>query len=279
MYCTRKVTSDIVWVGGNDRRLSVFEGVYECPSGVSYNSYLIKDEKTVLMDTVDKAVSAVFFENVRHELEGRPLDYVVVQHMEPDHSATLAELVLRYPEAKIVCNQKLAAMIKQYFDFDLDSRCVLVKEGDVLETGRHKLTFVMAPMVHWPEVMVTFDANDGLLFSADAFGTFGAINGALFADEVDFAGDYMEEARRYYCNIVGKYGTQVMALLKKASALKINMILPLHGFVWRANIGDFVDKYAHWASYEPEEKAVVIAYASVYGNTANAAEILACRLN
>ena len=279
MYCTRKVTKDIAWVGGNDRRLSVFEGVYKCPAGVSYNSYLINDEKTVLMDTVDKAVSTVFFENIEHELAGKPLDYVVVQHMEPDHSATLAELVLRHPETTIVCNQKLAAMIKQYFDFDLDSRCMLVKEGDVLETGRHKLTFVMAPMVHWPEVMVTFDLNEGLLFSADAFGTFGALDGALFADEVDFMNGYIDEARRYYTNIVGKYGTQVQALLKKASTLKINMILPLHGFVWRANIGEIVDKYVHWATYEPEEKAVVIAYASVYGNTANAADILACRLN
>ncbi|MCR5809076.1 MAG: flavin reductase [Clostridiales bacterium] len=278
MYCTRKVTDDIVWVGGNDRRLKVFEGVYEVPRGVSYNSYLILDEKTVLMDTVDRAVSTVFFENIEHELAGRKLDYVVVQHMEPDHSATLAELVLRHPEAVIVCNSKLAAMIKQYFDFDLDSRVMLVKEGDVLETGRHRLTFVMAPMVHWPEVMVTFDTVGGLLFSADAFGTFGAIDGALFADEVDFEHDHMDEARRYYCNIVGKYGTQVNALLKKASALKINMILPLHGFVWRRNIGDFVDKYVHWASYTPEEKAVVIAYASVYGNTANAAEMLSCML-
>ncbi len=278
MYCTRKVTDDIIWVGGNDRRLSVFEGVYKCPTGVSYNSYLIKDDKTVLMDTVDRAVSTVFFENIEHELEGRPLDYAVIQHMEPDHSATLAELVLRHPETVIVCNAKLAAMIRQYFDFDLDSRLMLVKEGDTLSTGRHTLNFVMAPMVHWPEVMVTFDSDKGILFSADAFGTFGAINGALFADEVDFWHDCLDEARRYYCNIVGKYGPQVMALLKKASGLKINMILPLHGYVWRAGLGDFIDKYVHWASYEPEEKAVVIAYASVYGNTANAAEILSCRL-
>lgn len=278
MYCTRKVTDDIVWVGGNDRRLKVFEGVYEVPRGVSYNSYLILDDKTVLMDTVDRAVSTVFFENIEHELAGRKLDYVVVQHMEPDHSATLAELVLRHPETVIVCNAKLAAMIKQYFDFDLDSRLMLVKEGDSLETGRRKLNFVMAPMVHWPEVMVTFESNDGLLFSADAFGAFGAIDGALFADEVDFMRDHMDEARRYYCNIVGKYGTQVNALLKKAAPLKINMILPLHGFVWRNGIGDLLEKYIKWASYEPEEKAVVIAYASVYGNTANAAEMLSCML-
>ena len=278
MYCTRKVIDDIIWVGGNDRRLSVFEGVYKCPSGVSYNSYLINDEKTVLMDTVDSSVAKVFFENVDHVLAGRPLDYVVVQHMEPDHSATLAELILRHPEAKIVANQKLSVMIKQYFDFDLDSRLMLVKEGDTLDTGRHQLTFVMAPMVHWPEVMVTFDLADGVLFSADAFGTFGALDGALFADEVNFMRDYLDEARRYYCNIVGKYGPQVSALLKKAAGLKINYICPLHGFVWRLGIGDILEKYIKWATYEPEEKAVVIAYASVYGNTANAADILACCL-
>ena len=278
MFCTRKVTDDVVWVGGDDRRLPVFEGVYKCPAGVSYNSYLINDEKTVLMDTVDRSVAPVFFENIEHELRGRPLDYVVVQHMEPDHSATLAELVLRHPETVIVCNAKLAAMIKQYFDFDLESRLLLVKEGDTLETGRHKLNFVMAPMVHWPEVMVSYDSEDGLLFSADAFGTFGALGGALFSDEVDFMRDHLDEARRYYCNIVGKYGPQVMALLKKASGLKINMILPLHGFVWRSGIADILDKYVKWASYAPEEQAVVIAYASVYGNTANAAGILACRL-
>ena len=279
MYCTRKVTDDIVFIGANDRRLSVFEGVYKCPAGVSYNSYFINDEKTAVMDTVDKSVSTLFFENIEHELGGRPLDYIVVQHMEPDHSATLAELVLRHPEAKIVANQKLAVMIKQYFDFDLDSRLVSVKEGDVLELGRHKLTFVMAPMVHWPEVMVTFDLTDGILFSADAFGTCGALDGALFSDEVDFFRDYLDEARRYYCNIVGKYGTQVSALLKKAAGLKINMICPLHGFVWRRGIGDILEKYIKWATYEPEEKAVVIAYASVYGNTANAAEILASELS
>ncbi|MBO4848666.1 MAG: flavin reductase [Clostridia bacterium] len=276
MYCTRKVTDDLVWVGGNDRRLSVFEGVYKCPAGVSYNSYLLLDEKTVLMDTVDSSVSKVFFENLDHELAGRPLDYAVVQHMEPDHSATLAELLMRHPETTVVANAKLITMIKQYFD--IDPRCLTVKEGDVLETGAHTLTFVMAPMVHWPEVMVTYDAKDGILFSADAFGTFGAINGAIFADEVDFARDYMDEARRYYCNIVGKYGPQVQALLKKAAGLKISMICPLHGFVWRTGIGDILDKYVKWSTYEPEEKAAVIAYASVYGNTANAAEILACRL-
>ena len=278
MYCTKKIREDLVWVGGNDRRLAMFEGVYSVPQGVSYNSYLLKDEKTVLFDTVDKAVSGVFFENVEHELNGRPLDYIVVHHMEPDHSATLQELVARYPQVKIVCNTKIVGMIKQFFTFDIDAYAHVVAEGDVLETGRHKLTFVMAPMVHWPEVMVSYDMTDKILFSADAFGSFGALNGAIFADEVDFERDYLDEARRYYTNIVGKYGTQVQTLLKKASGLDIQMICPLHGFVWRRNIGDFIGKYLLWSSYKPEKNGVMIAYASVYGNTAMAAEILSSRL-
>ncbi len=278
MFCYRNVTEDLSWVGGNDRRLSMFEGVYSVPDGVSYNSYLLSDEKTVLFDTVDKAVSEVFFENIEELLQGRTLDYVVVHHMEPDHSATLQELVLRYPQVKIICNAKSAAMMKQFFSFDVDSRTVLVKEGDELSFGRHTVTFVMAPMVHWPEVMVSYDKTDKILFSADAFGCFGALNGALFADEVNFERDYLDEARRYYTNIVGKYGIQVQALLKKASALEINMICPLHGFVWRKDLGFYIDKYDKWSRYEPEEKGVMIAYASIYGNTENAAEILACRL-
>lgn len=278
MYCTKKVTEDLTWVGANDRRLAMFEGVYSVPDGVSYNSYLLMDDKTVLFDTVDKAVSTVFFENIAHTLGDRTLDYVVVHHMEPDHSATLSELVLRYPDVQIICSAKIQAMMKQFFEFNVDDRIVLVKEGDTFETGHHTLTFVMAPMVHWPEVMVSYDMTDKILFSADAFGAFGALNGAMFADEVDFDRDYMDEARRYYCNIVGKYGTQVQALLKKASALEINMICPLHGFVWRSHIGDFVDKYMKWSTYTPEKTGVMIAYASVYGHTENTAEIVACRL-
>ena len=278
MYCYRKVKEDLYWVGGNDRRLSLFEGVYSVPDGVSYNSYLLLDEKTVLFDTVDHAVEKVFFENIEQLLAGRPLDYLVVHHMEPDHSASLRELVMRYPDVKIICNAKIAAMIKQFFDFDIDSRAQLVAEGGTFSSGRHNFTFVMAPMVHWPEVMVSYDMTDKILFSADAFGAFGALNGALFADEVDFMRDYMDEARRYYTNIVGKYGTQVQALLKKAAGLEIETICPLHGFVWRKNLGDFIEKYRKWSLYEPEETGVMIAYASVYGNTANAADILACRL-
>lgn len=278
MYCYRKVTDDLYWIGGNDRRLALFEGVYQIPKGVSYNSYLLMDEKTVLLDTVDKAVKGVFFENIEKVLDGRKLDYLVVHHMEPDHSEAIWEVVMRYPEVKIVCNAKIAQMMKQFFSFDVDARVVLVKEGDTFHTGKHNLVFVSAPMVHWPEVMVSYDTTDKILFSADAFGTFGALNGALFADEVDFPRDYLDEARRYYTNIVGKYGVQVQALLKKAATLDIQMICPLHGFVWRKDIGWYLDKYMHWSSYTPEEQGVVIAYASIYGNTANAADLLACRL-
>ena len=278
MYCCRNVTDDLVWVGANDRRLAMFEGVYSVPAGVSYNSYLLLDEKTVLFDTVDAAVGTVFFENVEKALGGRHLDYIVVHHMEPDHSATLEELVRRYPDIRILCGKKLADMMKQYFTFDVDALCEIVKEGDTFCAGAHTLTFVNAPMVHWPEVMMTYDTTNGVLFTADAFGTFGALNGALFADEVDFNRDYLDEARRYYTNIVGKYGQQVSAVLKKASALEIRYLCPLHGFVWRKNIGDIIDTYAHWASYKPEKTGVVIAYASVYHHTENAAECLAVRL-
>jgi len=278
MYNIRKIQDDLYWVGANDRRLAMFEGVYSVPDGVSYNAYVLLDEKTALFDTVDKAVSKTFFENLTAVLAGRKLDYVLVHHMEPDHSAVLADLVLRYPEVKVVCNAATKKMIQQFFDFDIDARWVEAKEGEVFSTGKHNFCFVKAPMVHWPEVMVSYDTTDGILFSADAFGTFGALNGALFADEVDFDRDYLDEARRYYTNIVGKYGTQVTTLLTKASMLDIKMVCPLHGFVWRKDIGYFIDKYLHWASYTPEESAVMIAYASVYGNTENAAEILAVKL-
>jgi flavorubredoxin len=265
-------------VGANDRRLSIFEGVYHVPDGVAYNSYLLNDEKTVLFDTVDKAVRQRFLENIAAVLQGRKLDYLIVQHMEPDHSAAIVELTALYPEMKLVCNKKTLAFIKQFHEFDIDSRVQTVEEGDTLNTGKHTLHFVMAPMVHWPEVMVTYDSTDKILFSADAFGCFGALNGALFADEVDFERDYMDEARRYYTNIVGKYGAQVEALLSKAATLEIDIVCPLHGFIWRKDIGDFIAKYKLWSSYTPEEQGVLIAYASVYGNTENAAEILACRL-
>ncbi len=278
MYCTKKITDDLTWVGANDRRLSMFEGVYSVPYGVSYNSYLLDDEKIVLFDTVDKAVVHRFQENLAAVLGNRSPDYLIVQHMEPDHSAGLLDMLIKYPNMSIVCNAKTLTFIKQFLDVDIDSRTLIVKEGDTLNTGKHTLNFVMAPMVHWPEVMVTYDSADKILFSADAFGCFGALNGAIFADEVDFSRDYMDEARRYYTNIVGKYGTQVESLLKKTSALEINMICPLHGFVWRQDIQSILAKYVLWSSYTPEEQGVMIAYASVYGNTENAAEILASRL-
>lgn len=279
MYCVKKIKDDIYWIGGSDRRLALFENVFPIPRGISYNSYVVTDEKTIVFDTVDKAVSTQFFENLEYVLNGRKLDYLVVNHMEPDHCATIGELVLRHPEVKIVCNSKAVTMIKQFFDFDIDSRAIVIKEGDILSTGKHTFTFVMAPMVHWPEAMVTYDVTDKVLYSADAFGTFGAINGNLFADELNFEKEWLPDARRYYTNIVGKYGSQVEALLKKASTLDIQYICPLHGPVWRNNISWYIDKYLKWGTYTPEENAVMIAYASVYGNTQNAAEILATKLS
>lgn len=278
MYCVKQIQEDLYWVGGTDRRLALFENMYPIPRGVSYNSYLIMDEQTVLLDTVDRAVSDLFLENISHVLGGQPLDYLIVNHMEPDHCAVIGELLLRYPALKVVGNAKTIAMIKQFYDFEVDSHAVIVKEGDTLSTGQHTFTFVMAPMVHWPEAMVTYDTTRKILYSADAFGTFGAMNGNLYADEVNFDRDWMDDARRYYTNIVGKYGPQVQALLKKAAGLEIAMICPLHGPVWRTDIAKFVEKYDRWSSYRPEEAAVLIAYGSVYGHTENAANILAAKL-
>ena len=278
MHCTRKVTDDLIWVGADDRRLSCFEGVYSVPEGVSYNSYLMLDEKTVLFDTIDKAVYQTYFENVAFALGGRKLDYLVISHMEPDHAYTVGDLIVRYPDVQIICNAKIKTMLGQFFAQDLSDRIVLVKEGDSFSAGRHVLNFINAPMVHWPEVMMTYDSTDGILFSADAFGLFGALNGRLFADESDFFTEHLDEARRYYTNIVGKYGPQVQNVLKKAAALDIKIVCPLHGFVWRSNFGEFLEKYQLWSSYTPEEKSVMIAYASVYGHTENAANILAVKL-
>ena len=278
MHCTRKVTDDLIWVGADDRRLSCFEGVYSVPEGVSYNSYLMLDEKTVLFDTIDKAVYQTYFENVAFALGGRKLDYLVISHMEPDHAYTVGDLIVRYPDVQIICNAKIKTMLGQFFAQDLSDRIVLVKEGDSFSAGRHVLNFINAPMVHWPEVMMTYDSTDGILFSADAFGLFGALNGRLFADETDFFTEHLDEARRYYTNIVGKYGPQVQNVLKKAAVLDIKYVCPLHGFVWRSNFGEFLEKYQLWSSYTPEEKSVMIAYASVYGHTENAANILAVKL-
>ena len=268
MHNTRQITNDLHYVGASDRKLALFENVYPIPSGVSYNSYLLMDEKTVLLDTADVAVAEQYFENVAHVLSDRSLDYLVVNHMEPDHCALIEGLLLRHSEAKIVTNAKAANMIRQFININIDDRLHTVAEGDTLCTGRHTLTFVMAPMVHWPEAMMTYDTTDKVLFSADAFGTFGALNGNIFADEMDFDRNCLDEARRYYINIVGKYGVQVQSVLKKAAALDIQMICPLHGPIWRDNLGYFISKYDIWSKYEPEEQGIVIIYGSIYGHTA-----------
>lgn len=278
MYCTRKVNDDYTWVGADCRRLALFEGVFGVPDGISFNSYLLTDEKTVLFDGVDSVVRRTFRENLAHALAGRELDYIVVHHMEPDHAAELADLAKDYPKAQLMCSAMAKTMVGQFFGPEVAGRITVIKEGDTLCTGRHTLRFVAAPMVHWPEVMMTYDETDKLLLSADAFGCFGALNGALFADEVDFDRDYLDEARRYYTNIVGKYGPQVQTVLQKAGTLDIQMLLPLHGFVWRKDLGYFLEKYDLWSRYEPEVRGVMIAYASVYGDTENAANVLACRL-
>ncbi|MDE6474114.1 MAG: FprA family A-type flavoprotein [Clostridia bacterium] len=275
MHSVKKINEDLYWVGVNDRKISLFENVYPVERGMSYNSYLLLDEKTALFDTVDSVASLQFLENVDHVLGGRDLDYLIVNHMEPDHCANIGAIVEKYPQVKIVGNFKTFTMMSQFFDFDVDSRKVVVKEGDTLSLGKHNLTFVMAPMVHWPEAMVTYDTVDKVLFSADAFGSFGAMSGNIFADECDFENKWIDDARRYYTNIVGKYGVQVTNLLKKASTLEISKICPLHGPVWRKDIGYILDKYTKWASYTPEEKGALIVYGSVHGHTENAAEILA----
>ena len=275
MHSTRKVKDDLIYVGGSDRRLSRFENLFPIPKGVSYNSYVLLDEKTVLFDTADESISRQYIENVVHALNGRPLDYMIVQHMEPDHCAMIDDMLRRYPEAKMVCSAKAVGMYAQFYGTDVAARALVVKEGDKLSTGEHTLHFVMAPMVHWPEVMVTYDEKDKILFSADAFGTFGALAGNIFDDEITFDTVWMNDARRYYTNIVGKYGVQVQALLKKAASLDIEMICPLHGPIWRKDLGLLLEKYQKWSTYEPEDKTVMIAYATMYGNTENAANVLA----
>ena len=278
MQCFRKVTEDLYWVGGNDRQIELFENIFPLAKGVSYNSYLLLDEQTVLFDTADYAIGKQFIENVMSVLNGRNLDYIVVNHMEPDHCSLIGELLLHYPDVKIIGNAKTFPMIEQFFSFDLTGKTLTVKEGDTFCSGKHTFRFIMSPMVHWPEAMMTYDEKDKVLFSADAFGTFNALNGNLFNDELDFNREWLDEARRYYTNIVGKYGPQVQNVLKKASSLDIQMICPLHGPVWRSNLNFIIEKYNLWSRYEPEEKGVMIAYASMYGNTENMEEILAVML-
>lgn len=280
MYCVRNVTEDLYWVGANDRRLSLFENIHPIPKGVSYNAYVLMDEKTVLFDTVDWSACRQLLENLEYVLNGRSLDYIVINHMEPDHGASIEEILVRYPNVKIISTEK-AFMFMRQFGFNIDNHEIeQVKEGDTKCFGKHTVTFISAPMVHWPEAMVTFDTTNGVLFSADAFGSFGALDGKLFNDEMNFERDWIDEARRYFTNIVGKYGSHVQLLLKKASGIinDIKYICPLHGPVWRSNFGYFIDKYDHWSRYAPEEDGVMIAYASMYGNTEAAANALATKL-
>lgn len=277
MHCFRMVTDDLYWVGANERRLALFENIHPIPRGVSYNSYLLLDEKTVLFDTVDWAVCRQFIENVEALLNGRELDYLLINHLEPDHGASIEEIILRYPKVQIISNEK-AFMFMRQFHFPIDDRTIEVKEGDTFSFGKHTVTFVEAPMVHWPEAMVTYDITNGVLFAADAFGSFGALDGKLFNDEVNFDRDWISDARRYYTNIVGKYGPHVQHLLKKAGGIDIKYICPLHGPVWRNDFGYLIDKYDKWSKYIPEDNAVMIVYASMYGNTEAAANILATKL-
>ncbi|NCD01386.1 MAG: FprA family A-type flavoprotein [Clostridia bacterium] len=277
MSCVRNVTEDLYWVGVNDNRLNLFENIHPIPRGVSYNSYLLMDEKKVLFDTVDWSGCREFLKNVEEVLDGEDLDYLVVNHMEPDHAASMEEVLMRYPKCKVISNEK-AFMFMHQFGFNVEGRKEEVKEGDVKSFGKHTVTFIKAPMVHWPEAMITFDTTNGVLFTADAFGSFGALNGRLFDDEVNFDRDWIDDARRYFCNIVGKYGPFVQTPLKKASTVPIKMFCPLHGPVWRSDLGYYIDKHDKWSKYEPEEKGVLIVYASMYGNTEAAAQTLASRL-
>ena len=282
MYNYRKVTDDLYWVGANDHRLALFENIHPLYHGVSYNAYVLLDEKTVLFDTADWSVGRQFIDNVKAVLGGRPLDYLVINHVEPDHAASIEEILLRWPQVRIVTSPKAVILLHQ-FGFPIDAGQVEeVQEGDSKCFGRHTIAFVSAPMVHWPEAMVSFDTTSGVLFSADAFGSFRALDGKLFADEFHFDSEWLDDARRYYTNIVGKYGPQVQALLNKASSLvgldNIKFICPLHGPVWRRDLGYLIDKYVHWATYGPEERGVMIVYASMYGNTETAAEVLSTKL-
>ena len=277
MYNYRKVTDDLYWVGANEHRLHLFENIHPIPRGVSYNAYLLLDEKTALFDTVDWAQCRQFLSNVEAVLDGRPLDYLVINHLEPDHAASIDEIILRYPGVKIISNEK-AFMFMRQFGFHIDENIIQVEEMDTFSFGKHQVVFVFAPMVHWPEAMVSFDVTNGVLFSADAFGSFGALDGKLFADEVNFDRDWIDDARRYLTNIVGKYGPHIQHLLKKAGTIDIKIVCPLHGPVWRKDLGYFIEKYDKWSRYEPEVDGVMIVYASMYGNTESAAVTLATRL-
>lgn len=278
MYGIRQISPGIYWVGGNDRRIALFENMFPLPNGVAYNAYLIVDEKVALLDTVDAAISREFFENIDHALGGRAIDYLVINHMEPDHCANIEALCQRFPQMRIVGNPKTFRLIRQFYNIDIDGRTLEVGEGETLDLGTHKLCFFLAPMVHWPEVMFTCETTKNILFTADAFGAFGALPGNLFSDEMDFEGAFLDEARRYYANIVGKYGAQVQRALEKVSGIDVRMICPLHGPIWRKDLDYILEKYDAWSRYAPEKRGVVLAYASMYGNTQNAVEAIALRL-
>ena len=275
MQCIRKINEDLYWIGAEDRRLQLFENLFPIPRGIAYNSYLIKGEKNILLDTVDYSVGRQFLENIKYVLNGESLDYLIINHMEPDHCSLIEELTYKYPEMKIICNNQTIKMLKQFYNFDVDSKVQIVKEGEILKLGKHEFQFIMAPMVHWPEVMVTYDIKNKILFTADAFGSFGTLDGNLFNDDTDFEKEWLSDARRYYTNIVGKYGQQVQTLLKKVSGLEIKMICPLHGVIWRNNLNYIIEKYDKWSRYEPEEKSVLMIYSSIYGNTENVVNTLA----
>lgn len=260
------ISDSILYIGVSDRTLDLFESQYKVPNGVTYNSYLILDEKVAVLDTVDGRASEEWFSNLEQALAGKTVDYLVISHMEPDHGANVERFARQHPEAKLVGNAKTFGMIGQFFDLDLQGRTLEVKEGDTLSLGEHVLQFFMAPMVHWPEVMVTYEQKEKILFSADGFGRFGSM---------DTGEDWDEEAARYYLNIVGKYGAQVQALLKKAAKLEIRTICPLHGPILTDNLAHYVEKYQTWSSYQPEKQGVLVAYASIHGNTAKAAQKLA----
>ncbi len=278
MYKLQHVTKDILALSESDRRLSRFENIFPLPHGVSYNNYVILDDKTVLMDTADRSVADQFLENLRAALSGRPLDYLVVQHVEPDHAAMIGTVLSIFPEVTVVASKQAHMMIRQFFPGMAIPNTVEIKEGDTLELGSHTLHFVSAPMVHWPEVMVTYDDLDKVLFSADGFGSFGVVDGSIFADEHDFEKEYLDDARRYYANIVGKFGAQVQNLLKKAASLEISAICPLHGPVWRENLGWFIGKYQTWSAYTPETDDILVVYCSLYGHTESAALAAAAKL-
>lgn len=275
MNNVKKITDGIFWIGGSDRRLARFENIFPIPEGVSYNSYFIDDEKTAVFDTADITVADQYIENLKTALNGRKLDYLVVLHMEPDHCSLIDKVTALFPEVTVVGGKQTFVFMEQFFPESKDYNKLEVKEGDSLSTGAHTFNFVSAPMVHWPEVLFAYDATTKALLSADAFGTFGALDGGIFADEYDFEKQFLDSSRRYYANIVGKYGVQVQAVLKKAAGLDIQMILPLHGPVWRKDLNVILEKYQKWSTYQSESDGVIVVYGSLYGHTASAAEKVA----